>query len=197
MKYPAIEQYCNADDKLIAENGSHIANVLDFWKWAYSNVLDNAERGIFAEYLVSIAVNSCAKARENWAKYDVISEEGITIEVKTSAFIQTWGQEKLSSIRFGIAETQGYDKNTNSYEKIKKRQAQVYVFCLQNATNQESINVLDMSQWEFYVLPSAVLNNSPQYKNSSSIGIQALMKLGARKCTFRFIHETVRNSVTY
>lgn len=30
MKYPAIEQYCKAEDELISENGSHIANVLDF-----------------------------------------------------------------------------------------------------------------------------------------------------------------------
>lgn len=192
MKYPAKELCYKPSDDIKDENGRCFASVLDYWVWAHSNMLDNAERGIFAEFIVSKAVNSKLEVRENWAKYDVVSEEGITIEVKTSAYIQTWGQNNLSTIRFGIEETQGYDKETNIYENEKKRQAQVYVFCVHNVEVQEEVDILDMSQWDFYVLSSKILND--KYKHGKSIGLNPLIKLGAKKCSFDEIHDTVIQS---
>lgn len=195
MKYPEIQKYQLEKDSIIDSSGKTISTVLDYWKWAHSNLLDNTERGIFAEYLVSAAIGNNSCVRVNWEKYDLISKEGITIEVKTSAYLQTWGQERLSDIRFGIARTKGYDSATNTYEDEEKRQAQVYVFCIHSEMDQKNVNPLDTRQWQFYVLASEVLNNSTTYSKARSIGINPLIKLGASKCRFEELHAKIKDVV--
>ena len=79
----------------------------DYWRWAHSNLIDNAERGALAEYIVHVAVGATEPCRVNWDKCDVKSPEGITIEVKASGYIQSWPQERLSAISFSIRPTYG------------------------------------------------------------------------------------------
>lgn len=121
VKYPALQKIHSENDTIVDSSGRPISRVLDYWKWAHSNLLDNAERGVFAEYLIASAIGKNNNSRLNWEKYDLISEEGITIEVKTSAYIQTWGPDRLSSICFGIAKSKGYDSETNIYEVEEKK----------------------------------------------------------------------------
>ena len=90
MKYPAIDIRNAETDIIMDSQGNEISSVLDYWKWAHSCLMDNAERGAFAEYLVACAIGSKGTGRVNWDKYDLVSEEGITVEVKTSAYLQTW-----------------------------------------------------------------------------------------------------------
>ena len=146
--------------------------------------MDNAERGAFAEYLVACAIDGKGNGRVNWDKYDLTSKEGITVEIKTSAYIQTWGQDRLSTIRLGIAETKGYDSETNTYEIDKKRQAQVYVFCIHYEIDQDNVNPLDTRQWDFYVLASKIINGNKDYSKASSISLNPLIKWGAFKSKF-------------
>ena len=195
MKYPLIDIRNTENDKIIDGQGNEIFSVLDYWKWAHSCLLDNAERGIFAEYLVARAVRGNGSERVNWDKYDVVSEEGITIEVKTSAYLQYWGQDKLSNIQFKIPKTHAYNPENNTYESEKKRQAQVYVFCLHAETEQAKINVLDTRQWKFYVLPSKVFNESNLYAEASSISLGPLLKLGAVECQYEEIHDVIKEQV--
>ena len=192
MKYPAID-IRNAETDIITDSqGNEISSVLDYWKWAHSCLIDNAERGAFAEYLVACAIGGKGRGRVNWDKYDLVSEEGITVEVKTSAYLQAWGQNALSTLRFGIAKTHGYNPASNSYEPDMKRQAQVYVFCVHAETEQEKVNVLDTTQWKFYVLASKVLDESKDYADANSIGLGPLLKLGAVECGYEELHEVVK-----
>ena len=61
-----------------------------------------------------------------------------------------------------------------------RRQADVYVFALENCTIQDMVNPnpLDLSQWEFYVLPTSKLNERGAQAN---IKLPQLVALGARK----------------
>lgn len=61
-----------------------------------------------------------------------------------------------------------------------RRQADVYVFALENCTIQDMVNPnpLDLSQWEFYVLPTSKLNERGA---QGTISLPLLAKLGARK----------------
>lgn len=193
MKYPPVELCYLETNEIVDKKGKPISNVLDYWKWAHSNLLDNAERGVFAEYLVACAIGGQQNQRINWEKYDLVSPEGITIEVKSSAYIQTWAQEKLSTIRFSISKSFGYNRESGTYEKDKKRQAQVYVFCVFNQTTQEGIDMLNTYNWDFYVLSSKALNQSTSYSNANSIGLSSILKLGACRCGFEEIYCTVVN----
>ena len=73
LKYPAIKaKKLSADNNITAVNGNKIAKLSDYWSWAHSDLLGNTERGIFAEYLVSCALNIQSEPRVEWQKFDLL-----------------------------------------------------------------------------------------------------------------------------
>lgn len=107
-KYPAIKpKFLSGDKPLLDTEGKQVAQLVDYWSWAHSDLIGNTERGGLAEYIVACALGIQKKERVAWDKYDLLSEEGIAVEVKASGYIQTWEQEKLSNITFGIQPTFG------------------------------------------------------------------------------------------
>ena len=82
----------------------------------------------------------------------------IKIEVKSSAYIQTWGQKSLSTINFSISPSYGWNYENNTYENEKKRQSDIYVFCLLDCKEQEKIQPTNVMQWKFFVLSTKFLN---------------------------------------
>ena len=166
-------------------------SLLDFWAWAHSDIMSNAERGKLAEYIVSCAVQSNSRYRIEWDAIDVVSVEGIKVEVKSSAYLQTWKQTKLSTIQFDIAPKNAWDSTTNLYSEEKCRSADVYVFCLFASTDAKTANPLNLEQWEFYVLSSDVLNTQVPFQKT--IGLNSLVKLGAKKVDFNGLHSAVKS----
>lgn len=69
------------------------------------------------------------------------------------------------------------------------------MFCVHAETEQEKVNVLDTTQWKFYVLASKVLDESKDYAGAGSIGLGPLIKLGAVECRYEELHEVVRGQV--
>ena len=182
MRYPAIESKRFTGSEPIVYNDNKVSDLLSFWQWAYSDLIGNTERGALAEYIVACALGISNEDRISWGRYDMVTPQGVTIEVKASGYLQTWEQQELSNIKFGVSETLGWDNITNKYDNERKRQAQIYVFCVHSHTEQETINPLDISQWEFYVLPADTLNNKT--KPRKTISLAALIKLKAQKCKY-------------
>jgi len=188
VKYPAISSEIKTGEEAII--GVENLKILDFWQWAYSDVIDNAQRGIFAEWIVSKALNSQSKVRSEWDKYDILTPEGIKVEVKTSGYLQSWGQNSLSKISFGIQPTRGWDHKSNTYEKEIKRQADVYVFCVHKHLKQETLNPLDISQWDFYVLDTETINC--EMGNKKSITLPKLIDIGAVLIEYNELNMVVK-----
>lgn len=164
IKYPAnvCEQQKTGDEPVLLGNEA-IATVSDYWRWAHSDLNSNAERGKFAEFLVACSLDLKREVSQEWGAYDICwadGEDEIKIEVKTSAYLQIWGQKKLSSPSFSTRPSRKWNIETNEYEEVVRRQADVYVFCLEKQRTQEGYNPnpLDLAQWEFYVLPTSVLD---------------------------------------
>lgn len=190
LEYPAIQ--CvrkTGDEKIIDCHLKPIGKIVDFWQWAYSDLLGNAERGILAEYLVACALGVQGETRDPWAKYDLLSKDGISVEIKASGYLQTWYQKDFSRLTFGIQPTYGWNSETNCYEKEKRRQADIYVFCVYKHRDQESANPLDLNQWEFYVLRTEVLNEA--LGNQKNVTLTKLIKLGAKTCSFEKLNEVI------
>ena len=186
--YPALTvERKNGDEPFLNANGS--ATLSDFWAWAYSDLMGNTERGKLAEYLVSLAMGCADGVSDNWSVFDVLSPENIKIEVKTSAYLQSWAQKKLSDIRFGVRETLAWDSTSNAYAATAERQADVYVFCVENCREQEVVNPLDLSQWDFYPVSTDVLNAS--IGQQKTIGLSTLVELGAKKCSFNELRTAI------
>jgi hypothetical protein len=74
----------------------HGFDVLSFWRWASSDLVGNALRGLVAEYLVARAVGAHVSTRTEWDAVDVTTPGGIRMEVKTSGRVQTWARRKAS-----------------------------------------------------------------------------------------------------
>ena len=192
MKYPQIKaKFLTGSEAITDSNSGEIAKLIDFWSWAYSDLIGNTERGALAEYIVACALGIQKNEKISWSKYDLLSPEGISIEVKTSGYIQTWEQDKPSALVFGIQPTYGWDEKTNTYDDAKKRQADIYVFCVHKHLEQETINPLDIKQWDFYILPTKILNE--KVGNQKKISLNSLLKIGAKKSEFENLHEMIMN----
>lgn len=152
--------------------------VVDFWRFALSDLRMNNARGYLAEYLVAKAVGA-AHPRVEWDAYDVLAPDGTKIEVKSSAYLQVWEQRRLSRITFSGLRGSipvGLRAGTPS-ERYK---ADVYVFCLQTAQTHEAYNPLDVRQWEFYVLSRAVVATTER----KSLGLATVQRLSNGSVAF-------------
>jgi hypothetical protein len=98
---------------------------------------------------------------------------GLKIEVKTSAYWQTWKQEKRSRPVFAIPKKHGWKGETSQWDDEIRRHADIYVFCLYAEENQSKAreNILDTNHWKFYIVPTEKL---PEQK---TIGLSSLQRL--------------------
>ncbi|MDP4000217.1 MAG: hypothetical protein Q8Q11_02170 [bacterium] len=122
----------------------------DYWQWGYSAVLSNTDRGVLAEYIVAVLLGIDEAARIPWDACDLRLPDGKKIEVKSTAKLQAWSQGKLNEPRIVLKPTKAYDPRTNTYLPADFN-ADVYIFCFFKTEKLEKANLLDMSQWDFYV----------------------------------------------
>lgn len=167
------------------------ATVLDYWQWSASNLLDNAQRGVLAEFLVARALGVADEPREEWVGWDVSypfksDEDPVKIEVKSSAYAQVWHQDKAYTIRYDISRrTKVWNPKTGKDEKLDSAQrvGDMYVFALlrrddqrdRSNPNENKPDPLDLRHWEFHVLDRATLDR--QVGDQKTIGLNPLKKL--------------------
>ncbi len=148
--------------------------LVEFWRWAFSDLCDDDIKGIYAEWMVSFLLGIKSKRRVSWADSDIVSAGGVRVEVKSSAYWQSWkfinefGEYCLndkysadfyddyppSKIRFSGFYTRSSIDN-NRGEPIYH--SDIYVFAFQNEKSIEKWNALDLQQWEFYLVPKSFL----------------------------------------
>ena len=162
---------------------SHL-DLAAYGHWATGNLVANANRGVFAEWLVGVALEMFdpCDVRTEWDSVDLLYD-GLRIEVKTSAYGQVWDLCGIgTTVRFDIARQstawypQGLDdselaalgagcevisRNSGTWVKFDRprRTADIYVFCLNTSRPATSAKVADPDEWKFWVVPTAVLDN--------------------------------------
>ncbi|MGO4599481.1 hypothetical protein [Terrabacter sp. 2RAF25] len=161
------------------------ASVSDFWRFAMSDLRMNNVRGYLAEFLVARAVGT-ALPRTEWDAFDVLTPDGVKVEVKSSAYLQVWDQHRLSRIVFtGL---RGRTWTPRSGEATDATfNADVYVFCLQTATSHEQYDPLDVAQWEFHVLPKTVL----EQLNLQSIALSTLRSYSGGSTAYQELEAAI------
>lgn len=171
--------------------GEQSLKLLDYWRWSGSNLLDNTTRGILAEFLVAAALGLHKRPRIEWGGYDLCMESGTTIEVKSSAYVQSWKQKEYFPINFTIAPRfWSWDPETGESTggEVRRRWADIYVFCV--FTSKESpFDPLDTATWDFYVLPTEALNR--ELPKQKTIRLSSLKELSPRKCCYTDLKETI------
>ncbi len=182
---PRIEQVLRGGDEQVHRAGEALGvSVLDFWRWSASDLLSNATRGIFAEFIVAYALcGSVEGVRTEWDAFDVKTPEGIKVEVKSAAYIQSWEQERHSAIIFGIQPTRAWG------ETEFRRHSDVYVFALLANKDSATIDPLDLAQWEFFVASTETLNEKCSLQKKISLG--ALKRISGESLGYSKLREAV------
>ena len=163
--------------------------LIDYWRWQGSALLDNTSRGILAEFLVASVLGLHRKPRREWDESDISMASGTSIEVKSSAYVQSWEQSKPSVIEFGIAPHRSWNAETGEFREGVKRWADIYVFCV--FKGKEPLHPLDTSKWDFYVLPTEILDRKvPEQKK---IRLNPLKKLKPYECQYADLKKTIEH----
>lgn len=166
--------------------------VADFWGWSRSDLLDNTERGVLAEFIVATALGIPTDGvREGWAVWDLTTPDGVRVEVKSAAYLQSWAQKELSRISFSTPRTLAWDADGGGFAEVARRHAQVYVFALLAHTDKASVDPLVLDQWTFYVLPTAVLDG--RTRSQHSITLKTLQGL-AEAVSFGGLRQAVNQA---
>ncbi len=144
--------------------------MLEYWQFHYSNIYNLHDT--IAEFIVAQALEiNKAQNDQYWTLWD-ISYRGKRIEVKETSYYHSFNANgSISKQRiFGIRKTNGsYD-----FEKAGTsdfcRQNDVYVFCLNTGYDEESSYPLNLNNWEFYIVPTAFINENCGDNKTVSLG---------------------------
>lgn len=145
--------------------------VVDFWRWAFGDLCDDDVKGIYAEWLVHKLLGIQTSRRVSWANSDIITPSGTRVEVKSSAYCQSWkfldergeleGNPRHApktddkSIRF--SGLMAGDSIATHGKVAANFKSDFYVFALQCEKDFTKWNALDLNQWEFFLVPAHVL----------------------------------------
>jgi len=119
------------------------ATVAEFWRWGFSDLRTNIVRGILAEFLVAKAVGARVPVRVAWDNFDVVSDAGTRIEVKSSGYLQSWAQKRLSTVAFTGLTGLRWDAK-EGWGDDREVRADVFVFAIQICREPALYDPLDV-----------------------------------------------------
>ena len=169
-------------------------NAEDFWRFQFSNIWDMYEE--VAEFIVAKALGLEKPTNKNGSTLFDIDYREKRVEVKATAYYHSWRGDNLYSEgrTFSIAETVGQH---NEREPVPERHNDVYVFCLNTGKTQIDADPFEMTHWEFYVVPTSVIND--QCGHNKSISLNRLKKLaqGGGFVTFNKLKEAIDAALNF
>ena len=151
-----------------------------------SDLLDNANRGLLAEYLVGRALG-CAfdHARQSWDDFDLLTPTDVRVEVKTTGRFQSWHVEtsdtESRNPSFTGLRGQALTPDRSKYQGNAEVRADVFVFCYHQGRQP-----LCIKEWEFYVVSGPRIDALQQ----KSIRLSRI-----RKLTHPLSFSTLRRAV--
>ncbi len=158
------------NEKFVFDGESTEFDFLDFWRFQYSNIY--SLHGEIAEFVVARALGVTeSQNSEYWTLWDT-SYRNKRIEVKATAYYHLWNDNGNVSNRrtFGITKANGsYDAAKSGNEDFC-RQNDIYVFCLNIGDTRETSYPLNLNNWEFYIVPTSVINEKCGNNKTISLG---------------------------
>lgn len=150
-----------------------------------NKLITNVFRGHVVEAMVAEALEpDWTWCSHDYASCDFDREDGVRLEVKQSAALQSWavGPPNKISASFDIAPRKGYWEGFNWIPRPGRR-AHVYVFAFHSNVD-ETADHRDPEQWKFYVI------RADDLPNAKTISLGPLRRL-TEPCSFAQLHEQV------
>lgn len=171
---PTTRPRLTGDEQLEGTGG---ATVADFWRFAMQDLQMNNTRGYLAEFLVGRALGIQTN-RVEWDPFDLLwhpsYSESVRVEVKSSAYLQSWRQRKLSTPSFSGLKGRVLSEELSAYSEESGYNADIYVMCLNDQTDPAAFDPLDINVWKFFVVPQYSLASS----NLAGVGLSWLERNG-------------------
>lgn len=174
--------------------------LIDFWKWNSSDLLNNTMRGAFAEFIVATALGiDISKSHIDWESCDLIGPNGERIEVKCSAYLQSWfpkdKPDRLSRIVFSISPALYWIPDECKYQRDScGRHSDVYVFCHYKSTERKPENPLNLDNWDFYVASTKWIDET--FGSQRNLPLHTLTeKYGRKPCGYNDLKTAVSEAV--
>jgi hypothetical protein len=125
-------------------------------------ILSNLARPLLLERMIEVVLGENWKyVGANWSGWDIEHEsKDYRIEIKQSSAWQTWSERpslrgRLTKGSFDIRSRTGYFSDDGSkWIAEVGRHADAYVFAWHGITEKEKVDHRDITQWEFYLLPT-------------------------------------------
>ena len=167
----------------------------DFRRWALSDWTSASTRALLAEFYVRCAVGRENEPPPEWEYADIRMEDGTTIEVKCSAFLQPPAGSKPTNPNFDIKKRRwAWDNEKWDWMESKetRRWADCYVFCLHSPMDWDVYNPLDISLWEFYVLSTLTINKV--FNNQKTVSLNRLVHEGFKPIKFEALKVEINKN---
>ena len=162
--------------------------------------IQNSFRGAFVEELIAplLGHHRWRHCGDDWSSWDFQHESGARLELKQSAFVQSWLDESGVADRnptFNIGEKKGHWEGGvfRRYE-APARPAHVYVFAWHGIEDRNFADHRNLNQWKFYLLTASALPTGQK-----TIKLSMLKRLGAIECPAEALSsklELVREGLT-
>lgn len=152
------------------------AMALNFWRWAFADLRQNALRGVFAEWVVAHLMGIERVCREPWADCDLVTAQGVRIEIKAAAFRQSWHPEGAPPSKIVFSGLHGRRFEDGRYVAASTYNADFYIFCLLDNLDPEA-DPFDLDRWRFWTLSAADLGRpTPNSGQRRSITLASVMR---------------------
>jgi hypothetical protein len=150
--------------------------VLDFWSWAFSDLLSSSNRGVFAEFLVGAVLGTTENARIEWDIADHIYR-GRKIKVKSAAYLEHWLQSKPSRITFPLDQIQRKQIKTAVPGLTLYPKPEVYVFCVFDVKDRNEADTLDMGKWLFFPVAAHIIES--KFRRKKSVTLREIQRVAS------------------
>ena len=154
---PRDKPFCLNAGKAILNGQSR--KVLDFWSWAYSDLMQNITRGYVAQYIVAWALGVDKKPNYPWESFDLRSPKphNKRIEVKSTSFLQSWIPPRKEPKPLFVLSPRLPYSYSDGYGKKPEWNADIYVLSYLHCRDVDKVDVMNLDQWKFWVLTKADL----------------------------------------
>lgn len=165
--------------------------ISDFWQYTLSDLVSNMNRGALAEFIVERALGA-TKCLSNHAEPYDITYRGTHIEVKSSAFVQRWPQDKASSPKFSVRKKLCRNSETSRFDEPPSRRWDIIVCALLAERDPLKLNPMALEQWEFYVVSKQNIESIAQFSNAANLTLKHLDRpLGVIPCGYGGLKQAV------
>ena len=183
-------------ERFLLDNVPTDYQLYDFWRWQSSDLINNALRGKLAEFIVAKALDiDTDSPRDEWDSYDLLYDCKYKIEVKTSAYVQSWHSDKRanSTIQFTIRSTKAW--TVEGFRSESVRQSDMYIFCIHAERVKSKANPMLLEQWEFY--PVLTKDITDKLGNQKTAGLSTVKQLCPEPFKYDKLHDAVKKIMLF